>query len=109
MQTTTGALVVFETGDTMLVGFRGAHVVDDALLEEFAAALERDLRQHRTRSLVVDLAGVKLVSSGVLGFLFSLHRKGLDVRLKNTGPAVQDVLRVTRLDCALRELESVAV
>ena len=33
----------------------------------------------------------------------------IDVRLKNAGPAVQDVLRITRLDRALREVEAAAV
>jgi anti-anti-sigma factor len=105
MQTDLGTLVVYDAGPSTLVGFRDAVTVDDSVLDECSPSLERLLREHDCQTLVVDLSGVKLISSGVLGYLFSLSRRGVRVSVYNPTDAVREVLHVTRLDTVLHEAD----
>jgi hypothetical protein len=102
VQTALGTLVVYDAGPSTLVGFRDTDVVDDAILDDGGPMLERLLREQGCQKLIVDLSGVKLVSSGVLGYLFSLSRRGVAVCVYNPSDSVREVLRVTRLDSVLR-------
>ncbi|HUG93136.1 MAG TPA: STAS domain-containing protein [Planctomycetaceae bacterium] len=105
MQTDLGALVVYDAGPSTLVGFRGVDQVDDVLLDDCVASLERLLREHECQTLIVDLSGINLVSSGVLGYLFALTRRGIRVRVYNPGESVREVLQVTRLNSVLCEVD----
>ena len=105
MQTDLGSLVVYDAGPSTLVGFRDVDSIDDSLLDECAASLDRLLREQRCQTLIVDLSGVKLISSGVLGYLFTLSRRGVLVRVYNPSESVREVLAVTRLNSVLREVD----
>ena len=105
MPTDLGTLVVYDAGPSTLVGFRDTEVVDDAVLDDCGPIFERLLREHDCRTLIVDLSGVKLISSGVLGYLFSLSRRGVSIRVYNPSDSVREVLRVTRLNTVLRETD----
>jgi anti-sigma B factor antagonist len=105
MQSVVGSLVVYDAGASTLVGFRGTEFVDESLLDDCGPSLERLLRKHDCQTLVVDLSGVKLISSSVLGYLFSLSRRGVSVRVYNPSDAVREVLQITRLDSVLREAD----
>ena len=67
-------LQVYETGELTVVGFGGREILDQidisACREEIVTLVEK----HKCKVLAFDLAGVKLIPSGMLGLLASLRR-----------------------------------
>ena len=91
-------LHIYEEGAVSVIGFAGRDVLDDVNVaicrDEMLALVDRT---HCTK-LAVDLTGVKLVPSGLLGLLASIRRRGVDVHLYNPSHDVREVLSVTNLD-----------
>ncbi len=100
-----GALMVYDTGPSTLIGFKSLEIVDDNQLDKFREPLQQLIDEHKTESLVVDLSGVKSVSSGVLGFLFHLHRQGVKVSLYNPSSHIREVLQITQLGNLFPEVD----
>jgi anti-anti-sigma factor len=91
-------LQVYEVGPTTVVGFGGRDILDDvnvALCRDELLTLTRD---HGCQTLAVDMTGVRLVPSGLLGLLTSIRGRGVDVHIYNPSPDVREVLSVTNLD-----------
>jgi anti-anti-sigma factor len=91
-------LQIYEEGPVTVVGFGGSDVLDDVNVavcrDEMLALVDRT----QCQTLAVDLTGVKLVPSGLLGLLASIRRRGVDVHIYNPSPDVREVLSVTNLD-----------
>lgn len=91
-------LHVYEEGPVSVIGFAGRDVLDDvnvaACRDEMMSLVDRT----HCQTLAVDLTGVKLVPSGLLGLLASIRRRGVDVHIYNPSPDVREVLAVTNLD-----------
>src|SRR5690606_4900607 len=64
---------VYQAGELTVVGFGGRDVLDDVNVAVFKAEIAEVVRSHDCRVLAVDLTGVKLVPSGLLGLLASLR------------------------------------
>lgn len=100
-------LEVYQTGPTTVVGFGGRDILNDvnvaACREELLALIERE----KCRIVAVDLTGVRLLPSGLLGLLASLRSSGAEVQLYNPSPDVREVLSITNLDklMNIREVE----
>lgn len=105
MQNDLGALLVYDVGESTLVGFKDVEVVDDQQLESFRESLQQLLRENDCKTLVVDLTGVKIVSSGTLGFLFSLNRQGTEIRIYNPSDGIREVLEITKLGNVFKEVD----
>src|SRR5262245_15976077 len=91
-------LKVYKAGPVTVVGFGGRDVLDDvnvAMCREEMMAL---IDQHQCTQLHVDLTGVRLVPSGLLGLLSTIRRRDIAVHLYNPSPDVREVLAVTNLD-----------
>jgi anti-sigma B factor antagonist len=58
--------------------------------------------QRKPSRIIVDLSGLQIITSAGLGALLKLHRKAqelnCDLRLAAPQPAIEDVLRTSRLD-----------
>ncbi len=106
MKNDLGALLVYDVGEQILVGFKDVEVVDDHQLDSFRDALEQLIREHHCKTLVLDLSGVKIISSGTLGFLFSLNRQGIQIRLYNPSDGVREVLEITKLGQIFQEVDT---
>ena len=106
MQNEFGGLLVYDAGESTLVGFKDVEVVDDHHLESFREGLEDLIRENRCTTLVLDLTGVKIISSGMLGFLFSLNRQGVAIRLFNPSDGIREVLEITRLGQVFKEVDT---
>ena len=91
------SLLIYDVGESTLVGFKDTEVVDDVQLDTFREGLQQLLRENDCKTLVLDLTGVKIVSSGTLGFLFSLDRQGTAIRIYNPSEGVREVLEITKL------------
>ncbi|REJ91646.1 MAG: anti-sigma factor antagonist [Planctomycetota bacterium] len=91
-------LHVYQTGPTTVIGFRGEDVLDDVNVAVYRDEMVALIELHKCETFGVDLTGVKLVPSGLLGLLASIRRRGVDVHLYNPSPDVREVLSVTNLD-----------
>lgn len=95
-------LQVYETGELTVVGFGGREILDQidisACRDEIVALVEK----HKCKVLAFDLAGVKLIPSGMLGLLASLRRMNVEVHLYNPSSDIEEVLKITRLNEVLQ-------
>ncbi len=106
MQNDFGGLLVYDAGVSTLIGFKDVEVVDDHHLELFREGLQEIIRENACKTLIVDLTGVKIVSSGTLGFLFSLSRQGVAIRIYNPSDNVREVLEITKLGQVFKEVDT---
>lgn len=91
-------LEVYQTGPLTVVGFGGREILDQIDLSQCRSEIVALVEQHKCQTLAFDLAGVKLIPSGMLGLLASLRRMNVEVHLYNPSPDVAEVLHVTRLN-----------
>lgn len=105
MEKGIGGLLVYDVGESALVGFKDIEVVDDQQLESFRDGLQQLLRENDCKLLVLDLTGVKIISSGTLGYLFSLNRQGIEIRIFNPSDGIREVLEITKLGQIFKEVD----
>jgi anti-sigma B factor antagonist len=106
MQNDFGGLLVYDAGESTLIGFKDVEVVDDHHLESFREGLESLIRENQCKTLVLDLTGVKIIASGMLGFLFSLNRQGVAIRIYNPSEGIREVLEITKLGQVFLEVDT---
>jgi anti-sigma B factor antagonist len=93
-----GLLKVYETGPLTVIGFGGREILDQINLSDCRGEILQLVEQHQTKTLAVDLTGVLIIPSGMLGLLASLRNQGIEVQLYNPSPDIVEVLEVTRLN-----------
>lgn len=98
-------LEVYHAGDLTVLGFGGRDVLDNLNLAECRDELTEMIREHHCRVIAFDLTGVKIVPSGMLGLLASLHRSGVDVQVFNACEDIREVLEITKLDRVIEVCE----
>jgi anti-anti-sigma factor len=91
-------LQVYEVGPTTVIGFGGDDVLDDLNVIVYRDAIEELITNNDIEVLAVDLTGVRLIPSGLLGLLASTRRHGVEVHIYNPSEDVREVLSVTNLD-----------
>lgn len=95
-------LEIYRTGPMTVVGFGNREILDQIDIGACREELIALVKEHEAKSLVFDLAGVKLIPSGMLGLLASLRRLNVEVHLCNPSDDVREVLQVTKLDQVLQ-------
>ena len=107
MEAGQAQLQVYQVGPTTVVGFGGEDVLDDVNVVVYRDAMEELLRNHDVSVLAVDLTGVRLIPSGLLGLMASMRSHGVEVHVCNPSEDVREVLSVTNLDrlMPVREVE----
>lgn len=103
-----GVLLVYQTGPLTVVGFAGKDVPDEVCIAGYRDQMNKLIEEHKTEVMAVDLSGVKLVPSGMLGLLTSIRKKVQRVELYNPSEDVREVLRITNLE-KLFDIKSVQV
>ncbi len=101
-----GILQVYQTGPLTVVGFAGKDVPDEVCIAGYRDQMNKLIDEHKTEVMAVDLSGVRLVPSGMLGLLTSIRKKVQRVELYNPSEDVREVLKITNLD-KLFEIKSV--
>ena len=101
-------LEVYEAGELTVIGFGGREVLDRMSVADCRDELLDLIREHHCTTLALDLTGVRLIPSGMLGMLCSIRRQGIEVHLYNPSQDVREVLEITKLD-SLLEMHEVAV
>lgn len=90
-------LDVYQTGPLTVVGFGGREILDQVDLTRCRDQLIELIKAHGAETLAFDLAGVRLIPSGMLGLLASIRRQNVAVHLYNPSKDVQEVLEITGL------------
>lgn len=93
-----GVLLVYQTGELTVVGFAGKDVPDEICIAGYRDQMHKLIEDHQVKIMAVDLSGVRLVPSGMLGLLTTIRKKVAKVELYNPSEDVQEVLRITNLD-----------
>lgn len=91
-------LQVYQVGPTTVVGFGGDDVLDDLNVVVYRDAMEELITNNDIQVLAVDLTGVRLIPSGMLGLLASMRGHGIEVHIYNPSEDVREVLSVTNLE-----------
>lgn len=90
-----------ERGEAVIVGVGVSLLTEDVNLDQFGHELFALVEQFGCRKLVVSLRNVKMVTSGGLGKMITVHRKMHrhqgTVVFCDVQPAVADVLETSRL------------
>ncbi len=94
----TNNLHVYEAGKLTVVGFGRHDVLDHVNVPECRDELTQIIRDHEVEVLAFDLTGVKLIPSGMLGLLASLHKLGVKVMLFNPSEDIHEILKITHLN-----------
>lgn len=100
-----GILHVYQKGQLTVVGFGGQDILDTINITEFRDELSNLIEEAQCTTLAIDLTGVKLIPSGLLGLLASLRRKDIEVLLYNPSEDIRDVLEVTKLNQVMKVYE----
>ena len=108
MKVGSEVLQVYSTGPVTVVGFGGRVILDDINLAECRDTILTLARDQKWHTMAFDLTGIRLVPSGLLGILASLHRHGIKVEVYNPSPGLREVLEVTHFDklVEIREVET---
>ncbi|HUG92330.1 MAG TPA: STAS domain-containing protein [Planctomycetaceae bacterium] len=103
-----GLFEVYQAGELTVLGFGGRDVLDDYNVAQCRDEISQLVRQHQCKTLALDLTGVTLIPSGLLGLLASLKRLGIDVHVFNPSDDVREVLEITKLK-AFMEIHDVDI
>ena len=98
MSDARSVLEVYKAGPVTVVGFGGRDVLDDTNVAACRDQMLALIDEHKCTHMHVDLTGVRLVPSGLLGLLATIRRKDIEVHLYNPSPDVREVLAVTNLN-----------
>ncbi len=89
---------VYKRHNFTVVGFDGRMLNDPLHAVEARDRLIELADLRGCQVLAVDLQGVDILSSWILGVLAAIKSRGVDVQLYHPSPEVNHVLRVTHLD-----------
>ena len=105
-------LTVRAEGDVSIVGFTVSNLTDDENIELLGRELFTLVDQTGCRKLVLDMGGVRYLTSSVLGKLITLHRRvhRVDGRLIicNIGEGLKEIMSTSRLDQYFNMADDVA-
>ena len=88
---------VYRSGPLTVVGFGDRNPLDISAIG-CQNELNKTIREANCHTLAVDLTGVRLVASGMLGVFASIQRRGVRVLLFNPSPDLVEVLEITKLE-----------
>ncbi len=92
------SLEVYESGRLTVLGFGGREVLDHVNIAECRDEIAELIGENDCEVLAIDLTGVRLIPSGLLGLLASLRQLGVEVHLYNPSDDVTEVLDITKLN-----------
>ncbi len=83
---------------TVVTFERKGSLAAQTFIGEATEHLERIVEEHRSKILVIDLAGITALPSDMLGVLVGLKHRGITIRLFNVTDDVRFILQTTSLD-----------
>lgn len=97
-----GPFKVYARGALTVVGFGGEPPPDMLSLTQYRPALQQLLSEVQCNILAIDLSGIPIIPSGLLGVLTSFGKSGIEVQLHNTSKDIQEVIELTKLDTMIQ-------
>ena len=94
---------VFKHGRLTVVGFDARNVDNPAAAPQCQKELLDLIDEHKCDILVVELMGLGVVSSWILGILAAVRTHGIEVHLYHPTGEMKDVLQLTKLDQLLHD------
>ena len=91
-------LEIVRNGEVTVVGFGGRDLLDQINLAACRDQITDLIKRNQTKTLVIDLAGVRLIPSGLLRVLASIRDTVEKIQILNPSEDVRDVLEVTKLN-----------
>ena len=91
-------LEVYHTGELTVVGFAGRRILDRVRFDVYRDQLSELVRRHDARVLAIDLAGLEMVPSAMIGVLVSLSKLVPRIEIHNASDGVRNVFSVMKLD-----------
>lgn len=88
---------IYRSGPLTVIGF-GERNALDLSVATCQSEIGHVLREANCHTLAIDMTGVRLVASGMLGVFASIQRRGIRVLLFNPSPDLLEVLEITKLD-----------
>ena len=95
-------LTFVQDGRRAIVGFNSTAIPDEVCVAAYKNQLLAYVQEHDCKIMAFNLAGVKMLPSGMLGLLVSLKKKGLEVELLRPSADILEVLRITKLVSILK-------
>ena len=89
---------VYQAGELTGIGFGGREILAPVNFAEWYDEVMDLIRDNNCQTFVVDLTGVRLIPSGLLGLLMSVYRLKVAVLLFNASKDIREVLEITKLD-----------
>ncbi|MCH9656736.1 MAG: STAS domain-containing protein [Planctomycetes bacterium] len=93
-----GILQVYHAGPLCVAGFGGRDIVDTFSVNDVREELLELVKTNNCETLAIDLTGVKLLPSGMLGLLASMRDLNLEIHLYNPSEDIREVLEITKLN-----------
>lgn len=89
---------IYKTGQMTVIGFAGVDATRPDHIDEYIERIMQLVNTHQCQDLVVDLSGVGVISSWILGLLAYVQKQGPSVHLYHASDEIRDVLEITRID-----------
>ncbi|QDT43977.1 hypothetical protein Pan241w_40810 [Gimesia alba] len=93
-----GILQVYHTGPLCVAGFGGRDILDTFSVKDIRDELLKLVKESHCETLAIDLTGVKLIPSGMLGLLASMRDLNIEIHLYNASDDIREVLEITKLN-----------
>ncbi len=93
-----GILQLYHVGPLCVAGFGGKDILDTFSVKDIRAEILELIKEHQCETLAIDLTGVKLIPSGMLGLLASMRDLDIDLHLYNPSDDIREVLEITKLN-----------
>ncbi len=91
-------LEVYQAGPLTVVGFGGKEILDEVSVANCRHELLELIEEYNCQDLALDLTGMTILPSGLLGVLASLRNQGVNIHVYNPSQDVREVLEITKLD-----------
>lgn len=93
-----GILQIYHSGPLCVAGFGSQDVLDTFSVKGIRDELLDLVKGQQCETLALDLTGVKLIPSGMLGLLSSIRDLGIEIHLYNPSEDIREVLEITRMN-----------
>lgn len=103
-------IVVHRMGEVEVIEFIDRSILEQRNINKVEAELIALAERSGWPRFVISFAGVKSISSSVLGMLMSVNKKVRslkgEIRLSNIHPQIAEVFKLTKLDTVLKVFDS---
>ena len=98
---------VSHNGDVTTIGFGDEEILDQINIAAVREQIADIVVQNHSQTLAIDMTGVQLIPSGLLGLLASLRNSVRTIQILNPSQDVIEVLQITKLNQLFEVKETV--